>query len=582
MNPVWLMSIADHLWQSTLFAGIAGVLTLALRQNGARVRHWIWVAASWKFLIPLSLLTALGSHVPWHTQWHNRAAPEYASFNAVMEEVTEPFSVADVSLPASAMPAHAPLPAVLTGLWVCGIFGLSFSWVVRWRRIRLAVRAGKPTDMDIPIRAISSPSLLEPGVFGIRRPVLLLPEGIFDRLPPVQMNSIVAHELCHVQHRDNLIAAIQMFVETVFWFHPLVWWVGKRMIDERERACDEEVIRSLGEPKAYAEAILNVCKLYVESPLACVPGISGSNLKRRIERILNDSAPCRLTRIRKVVLAIAALIVVAGPVVFGLLHPSLSWAQAPLRSEQNVASLPRFEVASIKHSPSDARPSLRLMPGGGVSASGVTLKILLQTAFEVAGFEVTGWPKWLFDEKFEILGKGGYTGEPSKEKTHLMMQALLADRFQLKYHYETKELPVYVLGVAKGGPKLNESREEDAGLEIFKQPDGSKGEGIRGSVPVGKLTAQQADMDMLAAFFKGLTGREIINQTELGGRYDFRMEWSPESTPSQVPGVADPVADDPRPSIFTAVQQQLGLRLDDSRGPVQILVIDQVVKPSEN
>ncbi len=578
MNSVWLMSIADHLWQSTLFAGLAGVLILALRENGARVRHWIWVAASWKFLIPVALLTALGSHIPWHTA----AAPVYSSFKTAIEEVTEPFSVADASIPASSKSARDPLVAVLTGLWACGIFGLSLAWFVRWRRIRLAVRAGKPTDVDIPFRAISSPALLEPGVFGIWRPVLLLPEGIFDRLPRVQMKAIVTHELCHVQHRDNLIAAIQMFVETVFWFHPLVWWIGKRMIDERERACDEEVVRSLGEPKAYAEAILNVCKLYVESPLACVPGISGSNLKRRIERILNDRAPRRLTRIRKVVIAIVAFSVTAGPVAIGLLHPSPGRAQTPHRLEPNVASLPRFNVASIKRSPSDARPALRLMPGGGVSASGITLKVLLQTAFDLAGFEVTGWPKWLFDEKFEILAKGGYIGEPSKEDTHLMMQALLADRFQLKYHYETKELPVYVLGVAKGGSKLQESRDADAGLDIFKQPDGSKGEGIRGSVPVGKLTAQRADTDMLAAFFKGLTGREIINQTGLRGRYDFRMEWSSESTPSQVPGVADPVPDDPRPSIFTAVQQQLGLRLDASRGPVQILVIDQVEKPSEN
>jgi bla regulator protein BlaR1 len=578
MSLVWLMSFADHLWQSTLFAGIAGVLTLALRENGARVRHWIWVAASWKFLIPIAMLTALGSHVPWHTT----AAPAYPNFNAVIEEVTEPFSVADVSMPAAAKPTSAPVPAVLTALWVCGIFGLSFSWFVRWRRIRLAVQAGKPTDVGIPIRAISSPTLLEPGVFGIRRPVLLLPEGIFDRLPRIQMNAIVTHELCHVQHRDNFIAAIQMFVETVFWFHPLVWWIGKRMIDERERACDEEVVQTLGEPKVYAEAILNVCKLYVESPLACVPGISGSNLKRRIERILNDRAPRGLTRIRKVVLAFAAFSVIAGPVAIGLLHPSSGWAQAPPRSEPNIPSLPRFEVVSIKHSPSAARPALRLMPGGGVAASGVTLKVLLQTAFDLAGFEVTGWPKWLFDKKFEILAKGGYTGEPSKEKTHLMMQALLADRFQLKYHYETKELPVYVLGVAKSGSKLKESLEDDAGLEIFKQPDGSKGDGIRGSVPVGKLTAQRADMDMLAAFFKGLTGREVINQSGLRDRYDFRMEWSSESTPSQVPGVADTVPDDPRPSVFTAVQQQLGLRLDAARGPVQILVIDEVEEPSEN
>ncbi len=169
------------------------------------------------------------------------------------------------------------------------------------------------------------------------------------------MNAIVTHELCHVQHQDNLVAAIQMFVETRVLV-PSAGVVDRKTHDpSSERACDEQVVRTLGEPKAYAEAILNVCKLYVESPLACVPGISGSNLKRRIRRILDDRAPRGLTLIRKVVLAIAAFGVVAGPVVSGFLQPILGWAQAPRRSEQNVASLPRFEVASVKNDPSDAR-----------------------------------------------------------------------------------------------------------------------------------------------------------------------------------------------------------------------------------
>src|SRR6185369_1686767 len=100
---------------------------------------------------------------------------------------------------------------------------------------------------------------------------------------------VVAHELCHVRYRDNLSAAIHMFVETVFWFHPLVWWIGKRLVDERERACDEEVLRQGNDPRAYAEGILNVCKLYVESPLACVSGITGADLKKRIQNILNHA-----------------------------------------------------------------------------------------------------------------------------------------------------------------------------------------------------------------------------------------------------------------------------------------------------
>lgn len=268
----------------------------------------------------------------------------------------------------------------------------------------------------------------------------------------------------------------------------------------------------------------------------------------------------------------------AVPLAIGIATSLSAEAQPPQASQ----SLPGFDVISIKRSPSDARNTFRLMPGGGISGGGITLKILVQTAFDLAGFQVIGWPKWVFDDKFEIEARGGYTGAPTTAQTHLMMQSMLADRFHFHYHYETKELPVYVLNVTKHGPKLNPSRDDDPGLPMFKQPDGSKGEGIRGSVPVGHLTAQRADMNTLAAFFKGLLGREIINRTGLQGKYDFQLDWSAESTPSRVSAVADPVPDDPRPSLFTAVQEALGLRLEDSKGPVQTLVIDGVDEPSEN
>src|SRR5262249_7482977 len=149
----------------------------------------------------------------------------------------------------------------------------------------------------LPIRAISSPSFLEPGILGLFRPVLLLPEGILEHLSPEQWKSVVAHELCHVRHRDNLVGMVQMSIETVFWFHPLVWWIGKRIVQERERACDEEVLRLGSEPKDYAQGILKVCELYLESPVACVAGVSGSNLRRRIEGIMSNRTVIRMNAV---------------------------------------------------------------------------------------------------------------------------------------------------------------------------------------------------------------------------------------------------------------------------------------------
>jgi hypothetical protein len=179
MNPAYLAPFANHLWQSTLFAGVAGSLTLALRDNRARVRHGVWLAASCKFLIPLSVLIALGGDIRWRTT--PKITP--SNLSVVMGEVSQPFTAPVVSSPllSTAPPASSPLPAVLWGIWACGFLGISFGWWIRWRRVRAAVRAASLVHLELPVKAMSSPALLEPGVFGVVRPVLLLPEGIFDR-----------------------------------------------------------------------------------------------------------------------------------------------------------------------------------------------------------------------------------------------------------------------------------------------------------------------------------------------------------------------------------------------------------------
>src|SRR5665213_2347577 len=260
-----LPAILNHLWQSTAFAGIAWLLTLALRKNHARVRHGIWLAASLKFLIPISLLIGLGSHI----QWRTATSINRSTFSVALDQVSQPFAT-QPALPTMPQPSSNPLPIILTAVWLCGFIGIACSWYIRWRRIVIAADTGSPIQLGLQIKTISSPTLIEPGVFGIFRPILLLPAGISDRLTTTQLKSVIAHELCHVRNRDNLVAAIHMSIETIFWFHPLIWWIGKRMVEERELACDEEVLQALNEPRAYAEGILNVCKLYAESPLVCV------------------------------------------------------------------------------------------------------------------------------------------------------------------------------------------------------------------------------------------------------------------------------------------------------------------------
>jgi uncharacterized protein (TIGR03435 family) len=346
VNSAYLSPIANHLWQSTLFAAIAGLLILLLRNNRARVRHWIWLAASWKFLIPFSFLISLGGHIHWRTS----PRTEHPSLSVVVE-VSQPFTAVAASSapmsPARVAPAQGagPIPELLRTIWACGFLGIGCSWWIRWRRIRAIVRAGSPVHLEIPIRVVSSPALLEPGVFGVFRPIMLLPEGIGNRLTAAQLKGVIAHELCHVDHWDNLMAAIQMFVETVFWFHPLVWWIGKRMVEERELACDEEVLRLGSEPRAYAEGILEVCKLYLESPLVCVSGVAGSNLRKRVVAIMRNRVGVGLSPARKIVLSIAGALALLAPIGVGIVNAPVVRAQsAPAKDItgpwQGVLSVP--------------------------------------------------------------------------------------------------------------------------------------------------------------------------------------------------------------------------------------------------
>src|SRR5262249_42977817 len=141
------------------------------------------------------------------------------------------------------------LPVIFFAVWLCGFAIQALAWWRRWRQVRTAVRGASALALGLPVPVISTPSRLEPGGFGIFRQVLILPEGIAEHLTTAQFESVLAHELCHARRRDNLAAAIQMLVEALFWFHPLVWWIRTRLMEERERACDEEVLRLATDPQ---------------------------------------------------------------------------------------------------------------------------------------------------------------------------------------------------------------------------------------------------------------------------------------------------------------------------------------------
>jgi uncharacterized protein (TIGR03435 family) len=391
---------------------------------------------------------------------------------------------------------------------------------------------------------VSSTAKLEPGVFGIFRPVLWLPAGIGDRLEDAELEAILAHELCHIRRRDNLLASIHMAVESLFWFHPLVWWLGARLTEERERACDEEVVRMGGEPQIYAESILKVCEFYLASPVACAAGVTGGELKKRIEGIMTNRCTHELSHGKKLLLASYAILFVAAPIAVGL-----------MQSKTGDAA-PAFEVASVKPHLSDDEGTQWNPQHGNFTAENAPLKRLIGLAYHASAPMISG-PEWLDSLRYDINAKGH--GDAPESQVMLMLQSLLRDRFHLQVHRETKEMAVYFLLVANGGLKV-QSADAPNPMPFPPLPPG----------PHSLMQRARASLADLAGDLSRPAGRPVLDRTGIEGTFRFRLWYS-----------NNPESEDP--DLFAALREQLGLRLEAGRGPVETLVVDHADRvPTEN
>jgi uncharacterized protein (TIGR03435 family) len=234
-----------------------------------------------------------------------------------------------------------------------------------------------------------------------------------------------------------------------------------------------------------------------------------------------------------------------------------------------------FEVASVKPADPDRRGTTINFPNGTFNATGVTVKNCITLAYDIPSFQLAGGPSWIGDQRYDIVAKvaaGAVKASRDPERLPQMraaLQALLADRFQLVIHRETKMIPGYALVVAKSGLKLKETTD-----------DGSPDFGSNR----GKFTAHEISMELLARNLAGLLSRPVADTTGIKGVFDLNLEWTPDEVQSPAkPGgeAAEPPAPG-GPSIFTALQEQLGLKLETQRTPVEMIVIDRIEKPTSN
>jgi uncharacterized protein (TIGR03435 family) len=450
------------------------------------------------------------------------------------------------------------------------------------------------------------------------RPVLLLPHGIAERLTPSQLNAVLAHEICHVRHRDNLLAFLHMIVETMFWFHPLVWWIGARLLEERERACDEDVISRGNQPDVYAEAILNVCKACVESPLACVSGVTGANLKRRIEAIMTNRAGEKLDRGRKVLLAAAGALVLAVPLGIGVFHGAvLAVSAAPFGPEPQPSL---FEVASVKPSVEPVKDLMFCIGpcsfgerfsvvGSRVNIRYMSLYNLVLAAYRIRPNQLSG-PDWMKSQRFDIIAK--LPDAASKDQVPDMLQALLSERFKLAIHRDLREQPVFALVVGKNGLKLQKAGADsdapapDARSKQVYTPQGEarqleNGDIVVANGPYGPMRGGRGpngamqweflklNMAALAALLAPHLDRPVVDLTNLPDTYrlTFQNQFSSEGRgpsrkatgPPEDSGDADNAPrNDPFGEGLIRAIERAGLKLEPRKAPVETIVIDRLEK----
>jgi bla regulator protein BlaR1 len=563
--------LTSHLWQSTAFAAAAWLLTLTLGKNPARIRHGVWLVASVKFLLPFSLVVAAGSHLG--------LSPVHVAMVTEVVHETWPhvgLIAATPVLPESSMASGSLLSFLWLFSWFAGSATIFVLWCGRRMRMKAIVSAAVPLQegrefeairrLENPkgLIALRSQTILEPGVFGIIRPVLLVPGGIAEHLTDAQLEAVLSHELCHVRHRDNLAAAVHMVVETVFWFHPLVWWLGARLVEARERACDEEVLRRC-EPRVYAESLLKVCRFYLRLPLPCASGISGGGLSNRIERIMTPTASRRLDLTRRLLLCVTGIAAIAGPLTVGILSPAKSGAQ----QTSGAASGREFEVASVKPGMfakvggEGSRREIVEHAPGTLTMRNVSLASAVQWAYDLKEYQVLG-PEWRFSERYDILAKA--TSPASVADMKGLLQKLLAERFQLTSHREKRQMSVYALTVGKNAPRLQESRgAADAGIRIEE-----------GSF-VFEHTSMPDLSDHLSAL-RALEGRPVLDKTGIVGTFDFRLKFGDNTTEMRRAMVEGDGS-----SVFTVLPEQTGLRLESRKGSIEVFIIDLADKfPSAN
>lgn len=428
-------ALIDHLWQSTLFGTAVWSITLALRHDGAALRHSLWLAASLKFLVPFAALRGLGAMAGWFSPAPEFASPPitFAAQAAAYLELAAPLlSPGSATSPAGGFAGLSIIGGVMGVAWLGGIVVLAGRWWREWRAAEALIGAARPMPGAPPdIRLVDA--AIAPSAARVFRPVVLLPAALPGSLTRRELAAVVEHEREHIERRDLLAAHLHRLGETLFWFHPMVWWIGRKLVDERERACDEAVLSRGHDRGTYAEGILAVCRQCRHAPHATASALSG-DLVNRIHGIIASPPPRAPGLVKSMTLVGAALCAIAVPLVAGAIEDSTR-RQARLANDSAIFRSARITIAPA----TDGRERIALrVTRDAVVVRNTSLRELVALTYGVNASQVDGGGAWLDSPRYDVraeLDAGGIdpdTFDPGALRGAVL--ALLAERFDLQVH----------------------------------------------------------------------------------------------------------------------------------------------------
>jgi uncharacterized protein (TIGR03435 family) len=598
-------TLIHFLWQGLAITALYAAARRSLaRASSPNVRYLLACAALAAMLAtPLLTWGLLGpaDTIP-DAAYRIQSTPPAASTTGIAATTALPTSVrAAVS---SVQPSRFLLWVVM--VWLAGAMvfwvRLAGGWVVAARMRSVLVRHAPPEWQEIlnklaawiglyrPVRLLVSALVQVPTVVGWLRPVVLVPVGALGGLPAGHLEMLLLHELAHIRRHDYLVNILQSVAEALLFYHPAVWWVSRHIRAERELCCDAVAVSVNGDALTYAQALLELESYRPAHHLNPAVAANGGSLPDRIARLLGQPRPAVRTGLGPGVLTVAILLLAAAYGLFGQPDAHPAFAVASIKRNTSVSSDPTRQPMGV-----------RMEPGGRLRAQNAPLALLIQRAYGVQAFQVVGGPAWINSPGYDIEAKPEDT--TNRKQMLLMLQTLLAERFKLSLHRETRELPVYDLKVAKAGSKLPVSKEVNC---MSTPPDGAQpvppqpGQSLCGYVagPMSgwstyaalRLQGTKVHMADFISKLALVLGRPVLDKTEFTRDFDLNLRFTADEATIGLPGFGGPgdpggrrlPADPDLPNIFAALQEQLGLKLASAKGPVEVLVIDHVERPTAN